>query len=534
MNRRLLFACIAFFAAAAVFAGGRRQTQEAPAKDTVVFGVNLSATGLFHPTLNTSNADREVVFLVFNRLVATDPAGGYVPELAESYTVSPDARVYTFNLRRDVKWTDGQPFTAEDAAFTYETTAHPKFFRGIDEFARRLEGADAYYEGTAPNVSGIKVIDPYTISFTFSAPYRDAMVKFIDIPVLAKHIWSQVPVENWMEQGDLLRNPVGTGPYKLAEYVQDQYVRLERNEAYFKGPAKIKTFILKRSNPDTRQIEVINGELDVARVVSWKDRDLADYTSRNIPIVEVKNIMVYYIVFNTTDPVFQDQRIRLAAVHALDRPALITAIENGHAVTAETLISPHQTVYPKDITPYDFNTAKSYDLLRQAGYTDSNGDGIVEKNGQPLRVTLRYDNVDDTVLAQLVQAQLRKGGFDVEIIGSDFNTVLGVLRSTTEPFQLAFMGATYRPNPGAGTGHMWMARYGDNAENNRLIALANGSTNDQEAAANFGAWGKYFHDQAPIAVLYFKSTGYAVNPRLVGYEPTTTEWFPNVETWYFK
>jgi peptide/nickel transport system substrate-binding protein len=534
MKKTLLVAIPLFFAAVTVFAGAGREAQAVPAKDTIVFGVNLSATGLFHPTLNTSNADREVVFLVFNRLVATDPSGNYVPELAESYTVSPDARVYTFKLRKDVKWTDGQPFTAEDVAFTYETTAHPKFFRGIDEFARRLEGAEAYHEGTVSNVSGIKVIDPYTVSFTFAAPYRDAMVKFIDIPVLAKHIWSKAPVESWMEQGDLLRNPVGTGPYKLVEYVQDQYVRLERNEGYFKGAPKIKTFILKRSNPDTRQIEVINGELDVARVVSWKDRDLSEYTRRNIPIVEVKSIMAYYIVFNTTDEVFQDPRIRLAAVHALDRQALITAIENGHAVTAETLISPNQLVYPKSITPYDFNTAKSLDLLREAGYTDTNGDGIVEKNGQPLKVTLRYDNVDDTVLAQLVQAQLKKGGFDVEIIGSDFNTVLGILRSTTEPFQIAFMGATYRPNPGYGAGHMWMARYVNDEENNRLIAQANGSTNDQEAIANFGAWGKYLHDRAPIAVLYFKSTGYAVNPRLVGYEPTTTEWFPNVETWYFK
>ncbi|MDR0758926.1 MAG: ABC transporter substrate-binding protein [Treponema sp.] len=534
MKKTLFFVVSLFFAAAAVFAGAGREAQAAPAKDTIVFGVNLSATGLFHPTLNTSNADREVVFLVFNRLVATDPSGNYVPELAESYTASPDARVYTFKLRKDVTWTDGQPFTAEDVAFTYETTAHPKFFRGIDEFARRLEGAEAYHEGTAPSVAGIKVLDPYTVSFTFAAPYRDAMVKFIDIPVLAKHIWSKAPVESWMEQGDLLRNPVGTGPYKLAEYVQDQYVRLERNEAYFKGAPKIKTFILKRSNPDTRQIEVINGELDAARVVSWKDRDLSEYTRRNIPIVEVKSIMAYYIVFNSTDEVFQDPRVRLAAVHALDRQALITAIENGHAVTAETLISPNQLVYPKDITPYDFNIAKSLDLLREAGYTDTNGDGIVEKNGQPLKVTLRYDNVDDTVLAQLVQAQLKKGGFDVEIIGSDFNTVLGILRSTTEPFQIAFMGATYRPNPGYGAGHMWMARYVNDEENNRLIAQANGSTNDQEAIAHFGAWGKYFHDQAPIAVLYFKSTGYAVNPRLVGYEPTTTEWFPNVETWYFK
>ncbi|MDR1636344.1 MAG: hypothetical protein LBR93_03310, partial [Treponema sp.] len=83
MKKTLIAALVLLLAASAVFAGARRQPQQGTAaKDTIVFGVNLSATGLFHPTLNTSNADREVVFLVFNRLVATDPSGGYVPELA--------------------------------------------------------------------------------------------------------------------------------------------------------------------------------------------------------------------------------------------------------------------------------------------------------------------------------------------------------------------------------------------------------------------------------------------------------------------
>ena len=100
------------------------------AKDTLVFGSNGAASGCFHPTLQYSNYDREVIFLAFDRLVTKDAEGNYVPSLAESYTVSDDATTYTFKLRQDVKWQDGEPFTAEDVAFTYETTRHPDFGKG--------------------------------------------------------------------------------------------------------------------------------------------------------------------------------------------------------------------------------------------------------------------------------------------------------------------------------------------------------------------------------------------------------------------
>ena len=501
-------------------------------KNTLIYGQNLAPQGIFHPTVNTSNFDREIVLLVFNRLLALNASMEYVPDLAESYSFSDDATTLTFKLRRDVKWTDGQPFTAADVAFTYETLAHAKFVRGNDEFAAKLLGFQDYHSGKTAAVAGIQVIDPFTISFTFSGPYRDALVKFVDQGVFARHIWEKIPVEGWLDATELLRKPVGTGPYIITEYVPDQYTRLVANENYFKGAPKIKNFILKVSNPDTRQVEILNGDLDIARVSSWKPLDLKPYTDAGIAFAEIPAIMAYYLVYNTTEPLLTDVNIRKAIFTALDRPAIINLIEPGHAVTAETLMQPSQPVYPKDIAKYNYSVAEAKRLFAASGWTDSNNDGILDKGGRPLKISLRHDTAD-ALLAQAVQAQLKEAGVAIELIGSDFNTVLNVLRSTTEPFQLAFMGASYRPNPGNGGNHMWMARY-NNTEERRLFSAAINSGTNAQAAANFGAWAKFINDQIPIGLIYFKSQGYVVNPKLTGYAPVSIEWFPDVETWYFK
>jgi peptide/nickel transport system substrate-binding protein len=217
----------------------------------------------------------------------------------------------------------------------------------------------------------------------------------------------------------------------------------------------------------------------------------------------------------------------------MDRPSIIQAIEPGHAVTAETLMQPSQPVYPKDLIKYTYSVAEAKRLLAQAGWSDTNGDGIADKGGQPLKLTLRYDNVDDTLLAQIVQAQFKLVGIDLEIIGSDFNTVLDILRSPTDPYELAFMGVSFRPNAGHGGNFNWLPRY-TNATERRLFQAALDSGTDAEVSANFGAWARFVNDELPMGVIYFKSQGYAVNPNLVGYEPISVEWFPNVHTWYFK
>jgi peptide/nickel transport system substrate-binding protein len=504
-------------------------------KDTLVFGVDYAAEGWFHPTLYYSNADREVISLVFSRLVNLAPDGTYTPELAESYTVNDDSSEYVFKLRRGVKWTDGTEVTAHDAAFTYETTCHPLFRSGIDTFSQMLIGGYDYYEERADHVEGIKVIDDYTISFRFIGPYRDAMVKFVMKPVLAKHVWEKIPVGSWADAAEQLRNPLGCGPYKLAEYVQDQYVRLERNEDYFRGIPKIKTIVLQLASRETRQAELIQGTYDITPTTSWRDQDLEDYVKNNIPIKEVKAAMFAYLNFDMTNPKVQDVRLRRAVLHALDRPALIQGMWNGHGVITEAFIQPTQNVYPSpDHEPYDYNPEKTRALLAEMGYTDTNGDGIVDKDGEPLRLTFTYNIITLHGFAQMFQQYLKAAGIDVELSGQDFNTVLSTLRERDKRYEMIYMGGTYPPEPGATGSNIWMSRFDTDQKFKDLLVAANSSRSEEEAKANFRAYSEYLHDVVPQFILYSYNVGYAVNPKLRNYEPTQVEWFRNVETWYFE
>ncbi|MCC3742623.1 ABC transporter substrate-binding protein [Rouxiella badensis] len=190
------------------------------------YAIWSNPSGTFHPTLYFSDYDRAVISAVFSRLFILDEHQNPKPSLAEKYDYSNQGKTLTLHLRAGVKWHDGQPFTAEDVYFTYATEADGGFPRDTPDFVKHLVGYDAYHVGKTATLEGIKVIDPQTISFTFTAPYAAAFSHFADKPVLAKHIWSQVPVKDWNKATGLLRHPVGTGPYKFVEFLPDQYVKL--------------------------------------------------------------------------------------------------------------------------------------------------------------------------------------------------------------------------------------------------------------------------------------------------------------------
>lgn len=504
------------------------------AKDTLVWGSKAGASGVFHPTLQYSNYDREVVFLVYDRLLTKNVDDNYVESLCESYEINEDATVYTFNLKKDIKWHDGEAFTAEDVAFTYETTCHPDFGKGYDEFSAALLGADAYHDGTADHVEGIKVIDDYTVSFTFKAPYLDALVKFIDKPVLAKHIWEGTPVGKWGDATELLQNPVGTGPYKFVEFVPDQYVKLVANPDYFKGEPLIKNFIFKVSNKDTCQAELVNGDIDITEVRTWRPDGIQTFLDNNIPIAEQLDTNATYLVFDTTDPILSDVRIRQAIIYAMNRQAMVDGLVAGHGSLSNALMKPSLSVYPDTLNTYDYSIEKAQELLKEAGYEDTNGDGIVDKDGKNLALTLQYSTGSNDELVQVIQNFAKAAGIQVDLVGQDFNTVLATLKDSTAEFDMAIMGATYRANMGYGGSNSWMSRWDKDPKEVELLNAAAASKNMEEAAANYGAWCEYDNEMTPQFVLYFYNQGYAYNPKLVNYVVAPDEWFYNVETWYFE
>jgi peptide/nickel transport system substrate-binding protein len=537
-KRRAGFGAAIFFSLLIMIVAscGGKKTAEAPngAAATVLrYAVWSSPSGLFHPLLYFTDYDRNVIFVVYDRLVVVDQEQNFKPKLAGSYEFSEDERTITFHLRPGVKWHDGKPFTAGDVAFTYQATASGDYPNDTPDFATHLEGYEEYHNGSADSVRGIRVIDDNTISFTFSSVYAGTLAYFADRPVLAKHIWENAPISTWNEATSLLQNPVGTGPFKFSEYVPDQYVSLVRNPDYFDGAPRIDQFIYKVSNRDTAQAELISGELDIAELSSFNPSDLKLYEDNKITIVEHVGSGAQYATLDYNDPRLADVRVRQALLYAVDRKAIIDRLLYGHGIVLNTLLHPESYVYPDDLEPYAYNPEKAKALLAEAGWKDSDGDGIVEKGGQKFILTLNYPTGNRTreLSAPVLQQYWRDIGIETELILADFNSTLAILQNSATEYDAMLMGATFRVDS-YDTNHWW-ERFEDSHEKD-IVTRMNGTLDPASRGPLIQEWAKFHNEKVIRLWLYIPNIGYAVSPAVLNYGAYPYEPFNNIQNWEIR
>ncbi|EHD20054.1 MULTISPECIES: ABC transporter substrate-binding protein [Brenneria] len=496
---------------------------------TIRYALWSSPSGNFHPELYFTDYDRAVIFVAFDRLVELSPQQEFTPSLASRYEYSPDGRTLTFHLRDGVKWHDGQPFTARDVAFTYQATADAHWPADTPEFTTQLEGFKAYHEGNADAVSGIKVIDDRTVSFTFTTPYASALSYFADRPVLAKHIWEKTPIAEWSRATALLNSPVGTGPYKVTRFVPDQYVELARNDDYFKGAPKTERLIFKVSNRDTAQSELINGELDIVELSSFNPTDLKLYQDAGVNLIVQNGTSGQYISVNHQDPILADTRVRQALIYGINRQGIIDHLLFGNGQLFNAKIHPQDPAYPPQLNEYPYSADKAAALLEQAGWV-AGGDGFRVKDGKRLALTLHVPTGNRTreQSAAIIQQDLKQIGIDINIIVGDFNSTLAILQNPQTPYQLLLMGGMFRP--GQYSNDYWWERFSDE----QLTQLGDEANRTVENGARnqlLHQWAQRQNELAILTWLYIPSLGYAVNPRISQYQPYAYEAFSQVNQW---
>ncbi|MFP4979165.1 ABC transporter substrate-binding protein [Paenibacillus sp. CN-4] len=494
------------------------------------YAVWTSPSGLFHPELYFTDYDRNVIFIVFDRLVVVDKNQGFLPSLAKDYKFSDDQKTITFTLNKGVKWHDGKPLTAEDVAFTYESTASKDWPNDTPEFATKLEGYEAFHNGQAEHVSGIKVVDEQTVSFTFKEIYGGALAYFADRPVLAKHVWASTPIAQWSNATELLKNPVGTGPYKISKFVPDQYVELESNPDYFKGSPAIKKFIFKVSNRETAQSELINGGLDIAELSSFNNADLQVYKDAGARIIEHVGATGQYMTLDSTDNRLSDVRVRQALIYAIDRQAIVDKLLFGHGTIFNTIIHPDDPSYPQDLNPYKYDPNKAKELLAEAGWKDTDGDGVLDKDGQKFVLELNYPTGNKTreQSAPIIQQYLRQVGIEVQLNLADFSSTLAILQDPKKEFDATLMGGTFRVD--AYETNYWWERY----KNEKLDALndqGSKTLDKNERSKVYQEWGRLHNELAIRMWLYIPNIGYAVGPKVTNYTPYPYEPFGGIEKW---
>ncbi len=338
----------------------------------------------------------EINLLIFSGLTAHDGENKVVPALAENWEFDEAACAYTFYLRKDVKWHDGEPFTADDVKFTIEAIMDPE---------NGSENAPNYED-----VQEITVLDDHTVSFKLAAP-NAAFIDYMTMAILPEHLLSGED----MQSSAFFRFPIGTGPYKMAAWDEGQAITLVKNEDYFRGEPNIDTIIFKIVPDDNaKALQLSSGELDLA-LLTPKDAQLfasnPDYTCYNMETSDYRGIL-----FNFWNPYWTENKDIIPAVCcAIDREAIVQAVLLGQGMPAYGPLQ--RNIYNNEnVEKWEYNPDRARAILEDAG-CESGKDGFYYRNGEKLGFTISVGAGDQVRIdiAQIAAQQLRQVGIDVNV-----------------------------------------------------------------------------------------------------------------------
>lgn len=324
----------------------------------------------------------EINILIFNGLTGHNGKNEVVPGLAKNWEFDEDTRTYTFHLEEDVKWHDGEPFTAEDVKFTIEAIMDPD---------NGSENAPNYED-----VEEITVVDEHTVTFRLSAP-NVAFLDYMTMAILPKHLLEGEDFQS----SSFFRAPIGTGPYKLESWDEGQAITLVKNQDYFKGTPNIDTIVFKIvSDDNAKALQMQSGELNLALLTpkdAKKFENTDGYTVHSMTTSDYRGIM-----FNFGNEYWVENKDIIPAIcYAIDRQAIVDTVLLGTGIVAYGPLQ--RNVYNnEDVEHYDYNPEKSRQILESVGCTMGEN-GFYERNGEEIGFVISV-GAGDQVRVDIAQA----------------------------------------------------------------------------------------------------------------------------------
>jgi len=327
-----------------------------PGKDTFIWALNNEPRHV-NPIFAMEGGSNQFMSLVFDTLVRWDKDKNIVPNLAESWEYSEDFLTLTFHLRDDVYWHDGEKLTAEDVVFTYKAAVDPE--------------VGSVHAGRVGKIESIEAIDEYTVVFKFEEPYGPFLNNIAFGPeIVPKHILGEVPKAELSTHSFSTEHPIGTGPYKFIEWKKGEYIKLERNEEYFRGEPGFKYFYYKViPDKSTALVAFENGEIDAA-MYPWTIDEYAHLES--MPDTKIGNFLVYSIsglAINCNHPYLNNKYIRQAMSYAIPRETICNEILGEHAaIPANQYYPPEWAGHNDELPPIEYDIDKAKSLMEKAGF----------------------------------------------------------------------------------------------------------------------------------------------------------------------
>jgi len=506
-------------------------TPSTPAYGDTFIQASIGDIGGLIPSLTSDQSSHEVGGLIYDGLIKLDKDLNMAPAMAESWTYSPDCLDLTFKLRKDVKWHDGHPFTADDVVFTYQTMINPK--------------TPAPFKEGFLLVKDVQAPDPYTVRVRYDKPYARA-VETWGTYMLPKHLLQSFAEAGTLRESPQNSQPIGTGPYRFQEWKPGEKVVLTANPDYYEGrpylsrivyrviPSQATIFLeLKAQGVD--YVSTLTGmqysrqtEYPAFRKAFNKFRyPASDYT---------------FLGFNLRDPRFADRRVREAFAHAINKEELIDGVRLGLAREANGPIRPGTWAYTDKVEHYDYDPEKAKALLAEAGWKDRNGDGVVEdKDGKPFTLTIRTNQGNDErkKIAEIIQQRLKEVGInaDIQLIEwaafikefvkpRRFEVVVLGLGTGTDPDQFVVWHSSQRgPDQMNRTGYA-------NPEVDALLEAGRSSCVQSERVRYYHRIQEILAHDLPMVFLYFRDALPAVASRIHGVSPAPAGILHNFNEWY--
>lgn len=327
--------------------------------------LNLSDLGpiTLDPAVSSDSSSHVYIMQIFSGLVALDDDLNPIPDIAESWQKSQDGKTYTFFLRKGVKFHNGKDVTAQDFKFSWERSCNPK--TGSQTAAMYLNdiiGVKDVIEGRATEISGLEVIDDYTIKVTIDDPKAYFLAKLSYPTAFVVDKTNIAQGENWWSK------PNGTGPFKLKEWQVGQVLILESNKLYYKQPPRINQINFQLLSGTPMELYEM-GKIDIAEVYTdYIDRA----TDKNGPFYKELNVFpelsTYYIGFNVNKPPFDDANVRNAFCHAVDKERVIKITMKGTVANANSIVPPGMPGNNENLPGIEYDIDKAKSLIANSKY----------------------------------------------------------------------------------------------------------------------------------------------------------------------
>jgi peptide/nickel transport system substrate-binding protein len=342
---------------------------------------------------------------IYETLLRRDPKSlEFVPSLAESWEISADHLMYTFHLKKNIKWSDGHPFTAKDIVFSFNRIMDPK----VD--AAHLRN---YYQ----DIERLEMLDDYTVRYRYKMPYFRALTICGEISVVPAHLFKEG--ENF-NQHPIGRMPVGTGPYKLLRWDTGKEIVLVRNEEYWGEKPGLDRIVFKIITDSTVALQVLKqGGLDEMglRPIQWEKQTENKRFEENFQKLSYYAPSFSYIGWNMRKPVFSDRRVRQAMTMLVDRELFLKKILFGLGTVISGPFYINSPEYDKDLKPYPYDPKAALALLKSAGWDYRNGEDILQKDGVPFEFEFLIPASRKTSeqIATMLQENLKQIGIRMSI-----------------------------------------------------------------------------------------------------------------------